>query len=252
MEKIRNLAISGVDTLEKVQRVCEITGSIMMEENDYKNNHYDSSSAGMLLADIGWANGLIMDFRKPNLKLREHIRLTYEEFLEKYDKPKEDDFSEVKNIIKRVGLDTIDIIGSESESQTISIVEKVTRKEHVFEKPVFPLRVFGILDNKIFGAVFQNDSWHSCHWSLDGECGRKKGWGYSEMNLTPKKPMWYEDESNFPCLITPKNRNGLVHRATGVSKNRDKFTLDCEGHVAPFSEWRLMTKQERDSLYCES
>lgn len=79
MEQIRNLAISGVDTLEKANKVCEIVGDDVELNINIKKWLFDND------ADLGFMAKWGSQENHPNFK--NCTQMTYEEFLEKYDKP---------------------------------------------------------------------------------------------------------------------------------------------------------------------
>jgi len=99
MQQIRNLAISGVDSLGKVQKVCETTGSLMITSNDYNN----INTKGWII-DTGLEFEFVMDFSS-NAQERSNFKnctqMTYEEFLEKYDN------KEIKQIIDNPDVNSL-------------------------------------------------------------------------------------------------------------------------------------------------
>jgi hypothetical protein len=83
----------------------------------------------------------------------------------------------------------------------VEVIEKSYQKEHFakfgFKVPDIEVELYAIKNNLIFGSF--NDEkygWRINTWKLNGE---SLDGSYS--NLKPIKKPWYEDKSNFPCLI---------------------------------------------------
>ena len=77
MEQIRNLAISGVDTLEKAKKVCEIVGvDLWFKGLADDTTWFFDSSRGYIMGH--W------DDQEEHDNFKNCTQMTYEEFLEKY------------------------------------------------------------------------------------------------------------------------------------------------------------------------
>ena len=87
MKQIRNLAISGVNTLEKANKVCEIVGDARIDLEEY----WKSIETEWLM-DMG-QDVCFMAFsstQEDHNNFKNCTQMTYEEFLDKHDKPKDD------------------------------------------------------------------------------------------------------------------------------------------------------------------
>lgn len=130
-------------------------------------------------------------------------------------------------------------------SKTISIKDD-NGKEYIFEMPEFECGLLKVIENNretfAIGYIYDYQVL-PCVWNLDnGICyyGTMTSTAIDgKYNLTPIKPKWYEDESNFPALMT---------------YNRTSFGLSHSKRTAQeklLKGWRLATKEEVMSLYYE-
>lgn len=117
-----------------------------------------------------------------------------------------------------------------------------------FEKPEFWCRIFckddngmivGLIDDVTYSgddnkvAHFWDETSGQCY-ELDYEAQRKEMY-----DLTPIAKQWYEDESiKMPFWLFNKVSHNLYY----MKNFDDDLTVD---------DWRLATRQERDSLYVE-
>ena len=79
-EQIRNLAISGVDTLEKANKVCEIVGDTKVKECFFSEEY-------KWFYDYGDDIDFMVWYHDSHNNFKNCTQMTYKEFLEKYDKP---------------------------------------------------------------------------------------------------------------------------------------------------------------------
>jgi hypothetical protein len=131
--------------------------------------------------------------------------------------------------------------------ETISIKDG-DGKVYEFEKPEFEcelLKTFKTDLNIIFGIgytiITKNKIpapypyiWDMCN----GICYDTYDNQLEELNLTPIKPKWHEDESNYPAVM--------------YNKTEDEYMILkwCD-RIPRHEYWELATKQECDSLFCE-
>ena len=137
--------------------------------------------------------------------------------------------------------------------ETISIIDE-DGKVYEFEKPEFDgeiVKVVGIFiigyTNEIFGAY--PHSWNK----LTGECTDGDSEEYRKYDLTPiqKKKKWYENEDNFPALVSYNSTDQGDLFCTAY-KYEDEFLYDeLDKSIAHLNQCRLSTKQELNSLYYE-
>ena len=86
MKQIRNLAISGVDTLEKANKVCGIVGDKLITTEQFSRMYLSDT---WFLDEDGAFGFMGFDIISKAREEREDlIQMTYKEFLEKYDRPK--------------------------------------------------------------------------------------------------------------------------------------------------------------------
>lgn len=131
--------------------------------------------------------------------------------------------------------------------ETISIKDE-NGKEYEFEKPEFNYEFLKVVDDIIIGYVktYYNEIIGG-YWKDNGEfiSGRAN---YKEWNLIQIKPKWYEDESNFPALITDGKR---LEVATGFNSESQRFFYREYFYSNICNGWRLATKEEVLSLHYE-
>ena len=93
--------------------------------------------------------------------------------------------------------------------ETISVVDE-NGKVYEFEKPDFECELLKVLfdhNNKAYIIGYSLDVRKELGypypktWTIDGKCYDDDDTLDGDFNLTPIKPKWYEDESNFPALL---------------------------------------------------
>ena len=103
-----------------------------------------------------------------------------------------------------------------------------------FEEPDFECEIFAQKDVYFYGIVLELGVWIQCRWDKQG---RSSIWG--RFNLTPIKKPWYEDESNFPCLLV----------LTGGTLSLEHYPMNAGTKTMIEASYaRLATNEEIDSL----
>ncbi len=121
--------------------------------------------------------------------------------------------------------------------QTISMTDE-DGKEYEFEKPEnIVIKVYEAFLGSIYGRMDN----YVAKWTLDGVCIQIGAniYNVSKYNLTPIKPKWYEDEDNFPAMLTRKDGTSI------------DICWTKEYWVYQQHDYKLSTKQEVDSFYYE-
>ena len=137
------------------------------------------------------------------------------------------------------------------EDFIISIADE-DGKAYEFEKPEFECELLKIINSKIIGYIVWKDNLYPCSWfTLSGVCEMTivdKSSNYDtfsdynkDYNLTPIQKKWYEDEANFPAFMILDGKFPVY--CITLDKRIAKNNIE--------HGFRLATKQERDSLYCE-
>lgn len=85
-----------------------------------------------------------------------------------------------------------------------------------FEKPAFECEILKEYNDHLVGAVYQNEAYFGTSWTKKGTCLQTKGFGYTNMNLTPIKKPWYKT-CKFPCLIKYKSTYHVIDGTEGFS-----------------------------------
>ena len=130
-------------------------------------------------------------------------------------------------------------------SETLKIKDE-DGKVYEFEKPNnFLAELLKVIGSSYIVGL--RNEVQMIRWDIHGVCvvttqGARLVEHASKYNLTPIKPKWYEDESNFPCLIVSETNDWL-----GI-KSKERFLYFTEDST---SKWKLATKQEVESLYYE-
>lgn len=134
----------------------------------------------------------------------------------------------------------------ENEMETLKI-EDENGKVYEFGKPDFECKLHEVFSGLIYGRINNLPA----RWSLDDGEAKAVGSRYSSIdkhNLTPIKPKWYEDESNFPALMYRQD----------ISDEEYSPYVTIAGNIAGYkslivrsSMIRLATKEEVESLYYE-
>lgn len=133
---------------------------------------------------------------------------------------------------------TMDNVCTGSAKDTILSIKDEQGKELKFNTHGYKIKFFEVIENFIHGAIYIDDEWWSCEWDFLGQFLRCTYSGSErDYDITPTKPKWYEDESNFPCLMV--NQFGRVHEVESMDHLKR-----CEG-------WRLATKAEALALVVE-
>ena len=100
--------------------------------------------------------------------------------------------------------------------ETIKITDEAGTT-YEFEKPVESIVLYEVTQaGYIFGRVFYNMEWYPEVWKASDGSSMS-----SEVNLTPIKKPWYEDEANFPALVWD-NLNEyyeIMYRRVDISDN---------------------------------
>mgnify|MGYP006995583509 CR=1 FL=1 len=115
-----------------------------------------------------------------------------------------------------------------------------------FEKPSFECELLKVVDELnsqcIIGYTFKNNRVLATKWHIDG-CEMFTGTFSQNVDLTPIAKPWYENEANFPALVTKDGDTFQVWQ-------KHFFERMLESMLDDFANgWRLATKQEVDSLY---
>ena len=125
----------------------------------------------------------------------------------------------------------------------------LTHKENMFakygfEKPDFECEILGQCDLGNLGTVKHKRESVGVVWDKEGRCfelgicNSSVLWG--KYNLAPIKKPWYEDESNFPCLMKDNKEEDIYLTA----RNKEHYLILKE-------YCRLATQEEVLSLYKE-
>ena len=126
-----------------------------------------------------------------------------------------------------------------SDRENVISIKDDNGVEYIFEKPEFEVLsiIYCNISGMIFGIIKRSrDSVLTVtQWTPKGSCSTN-----TDYDLTPIKPKWYEDESNFPALAV---RGKELHIII------DKLSADYYLHHN--TGWRLATKDEVMSLYYE-
>ena len=133
----------------------------------------------------------------------------------------------------------------EKEKDYIIAPEGVTK----YNIPDFECELLKETENTVIGMIYQNESWFGCAWDKNGFCHQKNGFGYKEMDLVPyQEPKnWFEDESNFPCVIADcENNLSIAYRYE--KENHELW--DCyDDNIVSAKFARLATKEEKEKLF---
>ena len=99
---------------------------------------------------------------------------------------------------------------------TETLTEECQFTKYGFEKPAFECEILKEYNDHLVGAVYQNEAYFGTSWNKQGTCLQTKGFGYTNMNLTPIKKPWYET-CKFPCLIKYKSTYHVIDGTEGFS-----------------------------------
>lgn len=132
----------------------------------------------------------------------------------------------------------------------IKTVKQCQFAKYGFKKPDFNCEIFKeVQGNKsrntkrFIGHVINEDGVsYPCIWEEWGKCEFCTSAKRRKYSLTPLKKEWYEDESNFPCIIVEDDERLILCR------NKYEWIDLIEQHNESF---RLATKEEVLSLYKE-
>lgn len=117
-----------------------------------------------------------------------------------------------------------------------------------FEKPDFECEILGEKFNALVGwASKDNFPFEAVLWSKKGITSLNR---QSHYNLTPIKKLWYEDESNFPCLVKWIDSDNNTLFDTVKSYENGKLKGNVDEYFFP-NMVELATKEEVLSLYKE-
>ena len=92
---------------------------------------------------------------------------------------------------------------------TETLTEECQFAKYGFEKPYFECEILKEYDDHLVGAVYQNEAYFGTSWTKKGTCLQTKGFGYTNMNLTPIKKPWYKT-CKFPCLVKDEDGTFLI------------------------------------------
>ena len=165
------------------------------------------------------------------------------------------------------GLDDLEILGEEMLSDGETTIEEIMNSEykhindpkHInnilsitdkdgkvyeFKKPDFECNLFEIHKGTIYGRANETVS----KWQLNGKHLPPNG--YNNYNLAPIQKKWYEDEANFPALVSYNSTDQGDLYCTAYGYENEFLYDELNKSIAHLNHLRLATKQERDSLYC--
>lgn len=111
-----------------------------------------------------------------------------------------------------------------------------------FEKPNFECEILKEYYDHLVGVVYQNEAYFGTSWTKKGTCLQTKGFGYTNMNLTPIKKPWYET-CKFPCLVWD-----IFAYKLEVATEAVNGTLYLLSDIRDHSEVRLLTNDEIEGL----
>ena len=97
---------------------------------------------------------------------------------------------------------------------TETLTEECQFTKYGFEKPAFECEILKEYNDHLVGAVYQNEAYFGTSWNKQGTCLQTKGFGYTNMNLTPIKKPWYET-CKFPVLVWDDDNDLFVIRTRG-------------------------------------
>lgn len=162
-----------------------------------------------------------------------------------WDKPEEiapplqgKDYDEYVNSIE--DLNELPIIGDEMKPISIKDDNGVV---YEFEKPSFKCSII-LKTNRWFMGTIANYNAPAI-WDEFGRCLHQQvsdRSGNNKFNLTPIKPKWYEDDSNFPALLIDVDNNFAICNEKIIWLNIYKNN---------YSKYRLATEQEVQYLHYE-
>ena len=156
-------------------------------------------------------------------------------------KEKED----VKTLSKQSSQSISSELSDSSNTSDIGLPNINSFTAHGFEVPDFEGEIFYI-NNKygtIHGIVLEEGSSYSIEWNHAGQVlNITLSRGVKSYNLTPIKKEWYENPENFPAMLIrdTEERMGYIQ-----VDNKEQF---IKRHRQGF---RLITKAERDRLFCK-
>jgi len=128
---------------------------------------------------------------------------------------------------------------NETSVSSISITDN--GKVYEFEKPEFECEYIGSKSPHEFAMwVKGNGVWMVFIYTFAGVAWYNQT-TQLPFNLTPIKSKWFEDESNFPCIMTKIKKSRTTYKSFEYRDFKNLFD----------SGWRLATKEEVSSLYYE-
>lgn len=110
-----------------------------------------------------------------------------------------------------------------------------------FEVPDFECEIFKEIDCKKYGIVKDQNEWHTITWNKVGRVlvSSSSLAKFELFNLTPLEKPWYEEESNFPCLMYNEKTKYYF-----VLNDIDEFS-----HEFKIDKYRLATEEEKQKLF---
>jgi len=161
------------------------------------------------------------------------------------------DSLDADNIVSKMTIPTIEV-NAEMDKEIDEYLSKQdgcresgldldTFNERGFNTPDFEGKILQRVRDSYIGYVVDNGEVFSKLWTLNGVCSQGELW-----NLSPVKKEWYEHESNFPCVLVKDSR--YVDESV-----IDMIICHTKRHWDSmyYKSWRLATRPERDSLFCE-
>ena len=167
----------------------------------------------------------------------------FNNFIENYNsdleyrlKEKED----VKTLSKQSSQSTSSELSDSSNTSDIGLPNIKSFTAHGFEVPDFEGEILKEIDEEFFGWARIQDKVYAVQWNDSGK-GFLIGWD-KRFDLTPIKQHWYYDPANFPAMLIrdTEERMGYIQ-----VDNKEQF---IKRHRQGF---RLITKAERDRLFCK-
>ena len=190
--------------------------------------------------NIGWGNELELNFLDAPCLFIDHRRLSYSHDIKFYNEQEEEevdadlfirtngtceeykcehygvDNTTGKCIACGENIDKSDFKPSIQSSSSVNLKSECQFTKYGFEKPAFECEILKEYNDHLVGAVYQNEAYFGTSWNKQGTCLQTKGFGYTNMNLTPIKKPWYET-CKFPCLIKYKSTYHVIDGTEGFS-----------------------------------
>ena len=219
---------------------CKSRNPAFIIENHYKLVHIKHKQAlKAYLAD----NAVEIEYEFDEETYNNAGWYTEHNFIENYNpdleyrlKEKED----VKTLSKQSSQSTSSELSDSSNTSDIGLPNIKSFTAHGFEVPDFEGEILKEIDEEFFGWARIQDKVYAVQWNDSGK-GFLIGWD-KRFDLTPIKQHWYDDPANFPAMLIrdTEERMGYIW-----VDNKEQF---IKRHRQGF---RLITKAERDRLFCK-